>query len=68
MNKDTIEGADNGSIIKFAKELTRAEGGHLTEDSSPMSRVTKTPRQPDDDVAREPEPKRHRPNDDKDVD
>uniref|UniRef100_A0A1I7U910 Proteasomal ubiquitin receptor ADRM1 homolog n=1 Tax=Caenorhabditis tropicalis TaxID=1561998 RepID=A0A1I7U910_9PELO len=66
MNKDTIEGADNGSIITFAKELTRAEGGHLTEDSSPMSGVTKT--QPDDDVAREPEPKRNRPDDDMDVD
>ncbi|EGT51023.1 hypothetical protein CAEBREN_16810 [Caenorhabditis brenneri] len=67
MHPTVLEAADEGSLLRFAREMTRTEGGHHVEDSSPESGVPKT--QPEDeDVAREPEPKRNRPDDMDDMD
>lgn len=64
MNDETIAAATQGDLRKFATNLTKAEGGDKVEPTAAAQ-----PENADDDVAREPEAKRNRPdNEDMDVD
>ncbi|CAO4368991.1 unnamed protein product [Caenorhabditis nigoni] len=60
MNDETVAAATQGDLRKFATNLTKAEGGEKPAEPT---------ENPEDDVAREPEAKRNRPdNEDMDVD
>ncbi|CAI2348030.1 unnamed protein product [Caenorhabditis sp. 36 PRJEB53466] len=62
MNEETVQAAANGDIRGFARNLTKAEGGSQPGEPSKTQNS-------DEDVAREPEPKRNRPDlDDMDCD
>ncbi|EFO83437.1 hypothetical protein CRE_03157 [Caenorhabditis remanei] len=67
MNDETVAAATQGDLRKFAANLTKAEGGDKVEPAAAAQ--PEFTENADDDVAREPEAKRNRPdNEDMDVD